>query len=344
MLWIQSCQHSTYLKEISSLQKNQTSSRRLPLVRKLQLLLDSSNFLRYGGRIHNAPLNNNTKFPTLLPATHRFTSLTVYTIHTTQLHGGTLSTVTALRQHYWIPAAQRVVAKLLRKCVICRRVAGKPFPTPDPPPLPLARVQDRPPFSVTGVDFTGALYVKNERAAGEYKVYICLFTCTSTWEIYLKVVTDLTEVTFLQAFRRFAARKSLPRLVISDNASTYTSAAKELNELFQSPTLKSALMHKGTMWRFIPKRAPWYGGFWETLVGMVKMSLKKTLGRAFITLTVLQTTFVEVEAVLYDQPLTYLSSTTEDTERLTPSHLLCGCWIVPLPHPDVDDEEIADPD
>ncbi|XP_065904022.1 uncharacterized protein [Dysidea avara] len=188
------------------------------------------------------------------------------------------------------------------------------------------------------------MYVKNEGAVGEYKVYVCLFTCASTCAIHLEVVTDLTEVTFLQAFRRFAARRSLPRLVISDNASTYTSAAKELNELFQSPTLESALMHKSTMWRFIPKRAPWYGGFWERLVGMVKMSLKKTLGRAFITLTVLQTTIVEVEAVLNDRPLTYLSSTTEDPEPLTPSHLLCGRRIVSLPHPDVDDKEMTDPD
>ena len=238
MLWIQSCQHSTYLKEITSLQKRQTSNRHFPLVRQLRLFLDSSNFLRCGGRIHNAPVDHNTKFPYLLPATHKLTSLIVYAVHTSQLHGGILSTVTALRQRYWIPAARRVVAKLLRKCVICRKVAGKPFPVPDPPPLPQARVQDGPPFSVTGIDFTGAMYVKNKGSVGEYKVYVCLFTCASTRAIHLEVVTDLTEVTFLQAFRRFAACRSLPRLIISDNASTYTSAAKELNELF---TLKSAL-------------------------------------------------------------------------------------------------------
>ena len=49
--------------------------------------------------------------------------------------------------------------------------------------------------------------------------------------VHLEVVTDLTEVIFLQAFQRLAAHKSPPRLVISDNASTYTSAAKELNKL-----------------------------------------------------------------------------------------------------------------
>ena len=77
---------------------------------------------------------------------------------------------------------------------------------------------------------------------------------------------------------------------------------------------------------------------------MVKMSLKKTLGRAFVTLPVLQTTIVEVEAALNDRPLTYLSSATGDPQPLTPSHLLCGRRIVPLPYPDVDEEEITDPD
>ena len=57
-----------------------------------------------------------------------------------------------------------------------------------------------------------------------------MFVCSlvpARGQSILKVVTDLTEVTFLQAFRRFAARRSLPRLVISDIASTYMSAAKE---------------------------------------------------------------------------------------------------------------------
>ena len=31
------------------------------------------------------------------------------------------------------------------------------YPSPDPAPLPAVRVRDAPPFTVTGVDFTGAL-------------------------------------------------------------------------------------------------------------------------------------------------------------------------------------------
>ena len=51
---------------------------------------------------------------------------------------------------------------------------------------------------------------------------------------------------------------------------------------------------------FHPKESPMV---WERLIGMVKISLKKVLGRAFLTLTTLQTTVVEVEAVLNDRPL-----------------------------------------
>ena len=62
---------------------------------------------------------------------------------------------------------------------------------------------------------------------------------------------------FLLAFPGFASRKSLPRKVISDNASTFLSANNELKELFQSHTLKEILAREGIEWLFIPKKAPW---------------------------------------------------------------------------------------
>ena len=114
-------------------------------------------------------------------------------------------------------------------------------------------------MDLPGVDFTGAMYVKIKGAVSDYKVYVCLFTCTSTRAIHLEVVTDLTEAPFLQAFCRFAAHRSVPQLVMLDNASTYTSAAKELNKLFQSPTLKSALMHGDSS----PREPLGTGAFWK---------------------------------------------------------------------------------
>ena len=90
----------------------------------------------------------------------------------------------------------------------------------------------------------------------EMKVHICLFSCAITRAVHLKVVTDLTVETFLLAFRRFCSRKSLPKKMISDNASTYLAAAEELQRMFSSEALKEALESQNVTWHFIPKRAP----------------------------------------------------------------------------------------
>jgi len=132
--------------------------------------------------------------------------------------------------------------------------------------------------------------------------------------------------------------------MISDNASTYLSAAEELTELFQSQSLKESLSKQGVNWQFIPKRAPWYGGFWERLIGLTKTTLKKVLGRASVDLTTLQTIIVEIEAILNDRPLTHVSSDVIDEEPLTPAHLLYGRRITALPHIRVEQDEILDPD
>ena len=124
----------------------------------------------------------------------------------------------------------------------CRKLVGRPYTAPDPPPLVKTRIQQSMPFEVTGVDFTGALFVRGEP---ERKVYICLFTCAVTRAVHLEIVTDLTVECFLQAFRRFSSRKSLPRLILSDNGSTFQSAADELKALFSSPSLTHTLSKSG---------------------------------------------------------------------------------------------------
>ena len=67
----------------------------------------------------------------------------------------------------------------------------------------------------------------------------------------------------MYAFRRFASRRSTPRLMLSDNASTYLAAAEELQNLLSSAALEN-LSRRGIEWHFIPKRAPWLGALNST--------------------------------------------------------------------------------
>ena len=133
-VWIREIQSQSYLHELANLQ-NKTASR-LSLVRQLRLFLLDDNIIRCGGRIHNAPVPFTTKFPVLLPPNNHFTTLVVNDAHERSLHSGLNHTLTHVRQHYWIPQARQFIKKLLRHCVTCRKVNGKPYKAPDPPPLP----------------------------------------------------------------------------------------------------------------------------------------------------------------------------------------------------------------
>ena len=79
--------------------------------------------------------------------------------------------------------------------------------------------------------------------------------------------------------------------MLSDNASTYVTAARKLEQLRSLEKLR-ALGHQVAF--HSPK------SFTERLVGMTKTTIKKVLGSFFITSQALQTSAVEIEAVLID--------------------------------------------
>ena len=132
-------------------------------------------------------------------------------------------------------------------------------------------------------------------------------------------------------------------MMISDNGSMYLTAAEELRSLMELPEIKEELGRRGVTWKFIPKRAPWYGGFWERLVGLTKTTIKKALGRRHVLLRTLETIVIEIEAVVNDHPLTFVSSEANDLEPLTPSHLLHGRRITCLPYQMMETDEVLDP-
>ncbi|XP_070573915.1 uncharacterized protein [Ptychodera flava] len=127
--------------------------------------------------------------------------------------------------------------------------------------------------------------------------------------------------------------------MLSDNASTYISGAEEIRSLLDTPDVRDYLSSQRVKWTFIPKRAPWFGGFWERLISLTKNAIKKVLGRSFITYDELATVVTEIETVLNDRPLTFVSSSADDDVSLTPNHLLHGRSLTSLPYITVSDEE-----
>ncbi|XP_070569150.1 uncharacterized protein [Ptychodera flava] len=201
-VWIKHIQQETYGRR-SVQQKRQFATTE----KQLKLFADESGILRCDGRLQNAPIGYDTKFPILLPNNHRFTYLLILDAHSQLLHAGVQSTVTNLQQRFWIPKLRHTARFLLRRCVTCRKISGTSYTYPVQIPLQTERVNITPPFTVTGVDFTGALYIKSTKTVRDTKVYACLFTCAVTQVVHLELVTYLSSRGFLQAFRRFCGEK-----------------------------------------------------------------------------------------------------------------------------------------
>ena len=148
--------------------------------------------------------------------------------------------------------------------------------------------------------------------------------------MHLELVPDLTAQTFLRSFKRFMARRGIPSQIVSGNAKTFVSAAQTLERLFDNPEVQQYLSGLKIKWNFNLEKAPWWGGFFERLIQSMKRCLRKSIGKARLTLDELTTAMVQVEAILNSRPISYVSS--EDLEELlTPSHLLTGYRLLCLP-------------
>ena len=272
-------------------------------MKQFKLFIDENKILCCKGRIHHSTVAETAKRPILLPTKHHFTNLVVHESHNNVHHNGIRETLNAIREKFWIPRGREVVKQIVRRCVVCKKIEGKVFKSVKAPPLPACRVSEDPPFSNTGIDFAGPLYVKDD---SKQKTYICLYTCALTRAIHLELTEDLSVRTFLLAFRRFTSRRGVPTRLLSDNAKTFKAAAKEVKLILRSEEVQRYFATKGVTWQFIIEKAPWQGGFWERLVQSIKRCLKKNLGRTSLTFEELITILVEIEATLNNRPLSYL--------------------------------------
>ena len=333
-LWIRSLQAKSFLAELAFLQ---SQSKQVPPVRIHQfgLFIDHAGLLRCRGRVNNAILSTATKNPILLPTKHPWINLLISHVHQRVKHSGITDTLSTIREKFWILRGRQAVKRVIKCCIVCNKLEGMPYSSVMPPDLPSFRVSEDPPFTYTGIDFAGPMYLREASAqdASTSKAYICLFICCSTRAIHLEMSTDLSVSSFLLLFRRFASRRGLPVTLISDNAKTFKAASKDIVKIARSAEVTKFLNSHRVSWKFIVEKAPWWGGFWERLIRSIKRSLKKSIGRGTLNYEELNTILIEVEAIINSRPLTYvLDDQGGISDILTPSHLINGRRISTMPN------------
>ncbi|CAF4503642.1 unnamed protein product, partial [Didymodactylos carnosus] len=226
-------------------------------------------------------------------------------IHKKLLHSGSRHILSELRQNYWLPTGRRIIESIIKKCWGCKKWEGGPFQPPVPPALPKERLLEAPAFTYVGVDYLGPLIIKdgdNEQK----KVWICLFTCAVIRAVHLELVPDMTTNEFIEAFRRFMARRGKPKVILSDNGKQFhlanTTFLKIWSNLLFDSSIQNYIANEGIIWKFIVQLAPWMGGFYGRLAGLVKRNLRKTIDSHLLTYRQLETVVIEVESVINSRP------------------------------------------
>ena len=317
-------QQEAYGTELRLLRAGQHLHKKSSNIADLSPVQDADGILRVGGRLSNAPLNNDARHPVLLPVGSDVARMIIHDQHRMLMHAGTDHTLNEVRQRFWIPRGRAQVKRVLFDCATCRNRRAKPQP-PRMADLPADRFDDSRPFSTIGIDYFGPLTVKRFRKTE--KRYGLLVTCLATRAVHLEVANSLDTDSFLMAFRRFVARRGRPKKVFSDNGTNLKGGERELREAlarWNQQKISDELSQQQIEWRFNPPAASHMGGVWERLVGSVKRALAVVLGSEATTDEVLTTVFCEVENMINSRPLTHVTEDARDLTALTPNHFLLG--------------------
>jgi len=234
--------------------------------------------LRVGGRLKHAPIDIDMKHPIILPQCSHLTELIIRQHHEDVGHSGASHTWTSLRRKFWIVKGAAAVRKTIGNCYICRKrnsTVGKQLMAD----LPSCRLQvDQPAFSSVGVDYFGPLLVKQGRAT--VKRYGCVFTCLTMRAIHIEIAHSLNTDSFLNALRRFIARRGKPQQIFSDNGTNFVGAAKILKESLlslNSDKIDHYCSQRNIEWNFNPPTASHMGGAWERMIRSIRKILQSLL-------------------------------------------------------------------
>ena len=120
-----------------------------------------------------------------------------------------------------------------------------------------------------------------------YKCYILLFTCATTPCIHLELVSGFHGDTLLLCLKNFTWKREKLNLFNTNKVTT-----------FKSKEVKAFLLNRQIKWKFILEKWPWWGGFYESLINIIKNCLKKVIGKSFLNCEEMDTALSDAEQTL----------------------------------------------
>ena len=147
----------------------------------------------------------------------------------------------------------------------------------------------------------------------------------------------MSTTAFIRALRSFISIRTRPDLIFCDNGLNFVGAHNAFMQVDWNQVQEYGACRQ-IEWRFNPASAPWWTGFVERMVGIIKSLLRRVLGNKAIHAFELKTLIDEVTNAVNSRPLTHISEDPWDPLPLTPNHFKkWNVGPVTLPEADVMD-------
>ena len=309
-------QSHAFSEELKTLQQGKKVSK--GKCAKLRLYLDNKGIIRCQSRVQFTLLKREKDAPILADAKSEFIIAYLKNLHVINNCAGVNFTLNAARQDIYAYRLPALIKTVIGNCMICVRYRAHPYRYPIQPVLPKERYLNDVPFSATAVDYSGPHLVRSGQDI--VKTWVCMFSCLTSRAVYIVLVDNLKSTTFLDALKELACRRGTPKVLISDNATTFVHASKMLQYIANQENVKTQLAAKGISWKWTAEKAPWAGGSYEALIRIMKAELYKMCGTGVFTKEDFKLHLVEVEKVINSRPLVKCGQ----DQVITPNHILNG--------------------
>ena len=254
----------TFKPEIDQLLNDGKVKLSSKLIKLNPILKDS--VLKVGGRLARSHYSDKVKYPTVLDGKSRLAYLIAFDAHG-GAHVGVEWTISMIRTQFWITGLRSLVKRIKHACLVCRKLYAA-APTQQMADLPVDRITDKVRcFQIRGCDVFGPFYVKQGRVT--VKRYGLIFSCLVIRAVHIELLCSLDAQSFVLAFMRFCARRSIPTRVYSDNGTNFVGGISELRscwDKFYKQFVVVSARRVNVEWTFTTPYASHHNGAWERMI------------------------------------------------------------------------------
>ena len=266
-------QRNHFEKVFAYLESNRKVISEMPdLVSRLNLYKDDA-VLKVKGKFSKK--NRNL---VLLPKDSHLTKLIVQNMHNALGHTGLYAVLRHLRENYWVQSYFSVVSKILKQCILCKRINARPIRLNQNCYRDFRINPPKKPFSSVMIDYLGPFTVKLSNK--NVKVWILAITCLWTRAINLKICQSAKCSDFLRALQMHCYDHGLFQSCVADQGSQIQSGTNALYTFLSDYETKKFLSSYGIKeisFQHYAKGNSALGSLIETMVKQVKILIAKAI-------------------------------------------------------------------